>query len=420
MRVIIIGAGLAGLTCAKVLNTNGHEVSVYEASDGVGGRVRTDESDGFLLDRGFQVFFTAYPAAKRHLDYDALDLRAFEPGAVIHRGRKRDVLSDPLRDPKAAVPGLLTNAASFTDKLNTLRLSTKLGAAGLSADSVTQMQVEDEVSAEEYLREAGFSGRIVDNFFRPFYGGIFLDRTLSTSARVLAFTFSMMARGETTVPAMGIQRIPEQLAAHLPEGSVHLNSRVEEILAQGVRVSAVRVNGKEVEADAVVVATEAPAAAELAGKPIPEGAVGEVCVYYELSGDADGKKVGLGADGGTADTVFFNNASEMTAVSAAYAPAGRKLLSAVHVGQLDEFSDEEIYRRGVAELSDWYPDADFRPLAIYRLPFCQFAQPPGTHRHTPGNTTDEQGLFLAGEYTEDASINGSMLSGEKAAKAVMA
>ncbi|WP_119066610.1 NAD(P)/FAD-dependent oxidoreductase [Rubrobacter indicoceani] len=416
MRVIIIGAGLAGLTCAKVLNTNGHEVSVYEASDGVGGRVRTDEADGFLLDRGFQVFFTAYPAAKRHLDYGRLDLRAFDPGAAIHRGRRTDVLSDPLRDPASAVPGLLTDVASFADKLNTLRLSAKLGAKGLPVDSVTQMEIEAEVLAEQYLLEAGFSERILDNFFRPFYGGIFLDRTLATSARVLAFTFSMLTRGETTVPTLGMQRIPEQLASHLPEGSVHLSSRVEELLAKGERVSAVRVNGAEVEADAVVVATESPSAAKLAGKPTPEGAVGEVCVYYELSGRADGKKVGLGAG----DGVFFNNASEMTAVSDAYAPTGRKLLSAVHIGQLDGLSDNEIYRRGITELSDWYPDADFRPLAVYRLPFCQFAQPPGTHRRTPGNATDEPGLYLAGEYTEDASINGAMLSGEKAAKAVMA
>lgn len=389
---------------------------MYEASDGVGGRVRTDERDGFLLDRGFQVFFTAYPAAKRHLDYDALDLRAFDPGAVIHRGLRRDVLSDPLRDPAALPSGLLTDAASFTDKLNTVRLSAKLGAEANSAESVREMEVGPDSPAKDYLCEAGFSARIIDNFFRPFYGGIFLDRTLATSARVLAFTFSMLTRGETTVPAKGIQEIPNQMAAHLPDGSIHLNARVDELLAQGERVRAVRVNGEEPEADAVVVATEAPAAAKLLERPTVEGAVGEVCVYYEISGKADGKKVGLGAD----NDAFFNNTSEMTAVSERYAPDGRGLLSAVHVGQLDEFSDREIYRRGVAELSGWYPDADFRPLAVYRLPYCQFAQPPGVHANTPQNRTAEPGLFLAGEYTEDASINGAMLSGEKAAEAVSA
>src|SRR5215210_398818 len=123
MKVIIVGAGLAGLTCAKVLAERGVEVVVFEASDGVGGRVRTDERDSFLLDRGFQVYFTAYPVSRRHLDHEALNLRTFDPGAIVCRGRKKDVLSDPLRDPKALVPSLLSDVATFSDKLETLKLA---------------------------------------------------------------------------------------------------------------------------------------------------------------------------------------------------------------------------------------------------------------------------------------------------------
>src|ERR671917_2878737 len=126
MRVIVVGAGLAGLTCAKVLAERGIEVVVYEASDGVGGRVRTDERDGFLLDRGFQVYFTSYPVARRHLDHAKLDFRAFDPGAIVHREGKRTVLSDPLRDPKALVPTLLSDAASPADKLRTAALAAKI------------------------------------------------------------------------------------------------------------------------------------------------------------------------------------------------------------------------------------------------------------------------------------------------------
>src|SRR5215212_7410867 len=123
MRTIVVGAGLAGLTCAKVLAESGTEVVVFEASDGVGGRIRTDERDGFLLDRGFQVYFTAYPVARRHLDHGALNLRAFEPGAVVRQGREESVLSDPLRDPKALVPSLLSDAATFSDKVRTMALA---------------------------------------------------------------------------------------------------------------------------------------------------------------------------------------------------------------------------------------------------------------------------------------------------------
>src|SRR5215212_2780641 len=120
MRVIVVGAGLAGLTCAKVLSERGTEVVVFEASDGVGGRVRTDEKDGFLLDRGFQVYFTSYPVSRRHLDHAKLDLRNFDPGAIVCRDANKSVLSDPLRDPKALVPSLLSDAATLPDKLRTI------------------------------------------------------------------------------------------------------------------------------------------------------------------------------------------------------------------------------------------------------------------------------------------------------------
>src|SRR5829696_6221828 len=122
MKTIIVGAGLAGLTCAKVLRERVTEVAVFEASDDVGGRVRTDERDGFLLDRGFQVYFTAYPVAKRHLDHEALDFRSFDPGAVVFRGSEKSILSDPLRDPRSLVPSLLSDAATLGDKVRTLDL----------------------------------------------------------------------------------------------------------------------------------------------------------------------------------------------------------------------------------------------------------------------------------------------------------
>ena len=411
MKVIIVGAGLAGLTCAKVLGERGAEVAVFEASDGVGGRVRTDEHDGFLLDRGFQVYFTSYPVSKKHLDYGALDLRAFDPGAAIYRGPESSVLSDPFRDPKALVPSLLSDAATLGDKLRTLDLAARTVRGGISAGAENG---EPDTSTLEYLRASGLSERYIDSFFRPFYGGIFLNRGLSTSSRVLRFTLRMLATGSTVVPALGMGGIPRQLASRLPEDAVSLNSPVEALLREGERVVGVRVAGEEHEADAVVVATDAPAAGTLTGEAVPEGAVGEVCLYYETDGLGSGKKILLNAK----DGAFVNNAVEISNVSEKYAPPGRHLLSAVALTGLD-LPDEELYRRGIEDLSRWYPGADFRPLALYRIPYGQFAQPPGIHDSLPENGTQTPGLVLAGEYTEDASINGSMLSGEKAAEAVL-
>jgi len=394
------------------LAESGAAVTVYEASDGVGGRVRTDTSGGFLLDRGFQVYFTAYPVAKRHLDHDELDLRTFDPGAIVHQGGKRTVLSDPARDPKSLVPTLLSDAASFADKLRTVGLAAK----ALSGTAITAggEDGEADTSTLEYLRASGLSEWHIDSFYRPFYGGVFLSRTLYTSSRVFRFTFRMLATGKTAVPAKGMVEIPKQLASHLPHGSIRLNSPVEALLREGDRVVGVRAGGEEHEADAVVVATDAPMAGELTGEAVPVDSVGEVCLYYETSGLQSGKKIMLNAE----DGAFVNNAVEVSNISERYAPDGRHLLYAVALTGFD-LPDHELHRRAVGELSRWYPEADFRPLGLRRIPYGQFAQPAGVHDVLPPNRSATPGLFLAGEYTEDSSINGSMLSGEKAAGEVL-
>lgn len=418
MKIIIAGAGLAGLTCAKVLSENGAEVEVLEVSDGVGGRVRTDERDGFLLDRGFQVYFTAYPAASRHLDHDALDLRPFDPGAVVRRGQQADVLADPLRDPGAIIPSVFSDVAGLRDKLLTLRMAASAapGNAEAAGEWGGDPESEGDGSSEDYLRRAGFSDRFIDGFFRPFYGGILLDRSLSTSAKVLRFTFRMLATGKTAVPSRGMGEIPRQLAARLPQGAISLNTPVRELLREGDRVRGVRTGEGEREADAVVVATEGPEADRIFGAHAPQGPLGQLCVYYSASpGALGGKKIQLNAEEG-----FLNNAVEISKVAPSYAPAGRALISAVALGADSmALSDEEVYRRGLEDLARWAPESDFSPLAVYRIPFAQFSQPPGVHASLPGNRTQTPGLYLAGEYTEDSSINGSMLSGERAASAVM-
>ncbi|MDP8939779.1 MAG: FAD-dependent oxidoreductase [Actinomycetota bacterium] len=411
MKVIIVGAGLAGLTCAKVLHERGAEVIVFEASDGVGGRVRTDEKNGFLLDRGFQVYFTAYPAARRHLDHEKLNLKPFDPGAIVCQGRQKSVLSDPRRDPGAALPSLAADVATFGDKLRTLKLAASNVSGGAEAAGESK---DGDSTTFEYLREQGFSERFIDDFFRPFYGGIFLDRTLGTSSRVFRFTFRMLATGETAVPAWGMGEIPRQLASHLPKDAVVLNSPVEDLLWEEGRVPGVRANGNEYEADAVVVATDAPSAGRLTNEGVPRAAVGQTCIYYATGGLNRENKILLNADDGG----LLNNVVQISNVSRSYAPESQNLVCAVALGGM-ELPDEELYRRGVEEISEWYPNADLHPLAIYRIPFAQFAQPPGTHDRLPANRTATPGLILAGEYTEDSSINGSILSGEKAALEVL-
>src|SRR4029079_5298746 len=168
MKVVIVGAGLAGLTCGKMLLRRGFDVQLFEASDGVGGRVRTDKVDSFLLDRGFQVLFSSYPAAKRQLDMAKLNLRRFDPGAIIAHGSRRYILTDPSRDPAGALSSALAPVISPADTIRTALL-----AFSLRMQSIDRVLSGKDSSTENYLRKRGFSRAYIENFVRPFYGGIF-------------------------------------------------------------------------------------------------------------------------------------------------------------------------------------------------------------------------------------------------------
>jgi phytoene dehydrogenase-like protein len=422
MHTLVIGAGLAGLTCARELLRAGRSVMVLEASDDVGGRVRSDRIAGFTLDRGFQVLFTAYPAARRQLSYRELDLRAFDPGAIICGEGRRAVLTDPLRDrdPAAVAAAALTGVISPLDKLRTLLL-----ARELRAQSIEQLLAGPDRSTLLYLRERGFSAAAIDRFFRPFYGGIFLDRSLTTSAKCFKFDFKLLSEGETVVPSGGMGAISRQLAVELrAAGRIRLKTNVVALASDGPRVTgALLADGSRFDADNVVVATPAPAAARLSGLPMPTGVAGTLNLYF--AGPRRlyrGKKLLLNA----APDAFVNNAVQISNVAPAYAPPGEHLLSATVLG-VPPLADDELYARALADLrlmlaGDARAQAvlgEYRPLALYRIPYAQFAQPPGIHPGLPENASGRPGLFFAGEFTEASSLNAAMISGEKCAAAVI-
>ncbi|WP_053947609.1 NAD(P)/FAD-dependent oxidoreductase [Halolamina sediminis] len=414
--IAVAGAGLAGLVAARRLAESGHDVTLFEEREDVGGRVRTRNVDGFTCDRGFQVLFEAYPAVRRELDLDALSLRSFAPGGVICRPGKRSTLSDPLRDPGALLPSALSREVTFADKLRTLRLRRRL-----TGGDWPEFGTPDQ-SIRAYLRDRGFSEAFVENFAAPLYGGITLDRSLSTSANVFEYTFRAMSLGSIAVPAEGMAAIPAQLAERARDAGADIRTgvAVDDLDTGGNRIALDTESGSH-EFDAAVVATDPPTARELTGvESVPTEGSGVVTQQYRLPGpelDA-GTRIMLNAGGEAPNTV-----AQLSSVAPEYGDGSDDALLAasfVDDGAQDRPADELAAQTREA-LSSWYPARDvsgLEPLATDRIPFAQFAQPPGAHARLPDVDEPAGPVFLAGDYTRWSSIQGALESGARAADAV--
>jgi phytoene dehydrogenase-like protein len=406
--VVIVGAGLAGLCCARELHRRGVRSRLLDAADAVGGRIRTDAVDGFRLDRGFQVFLTSYPEARAVLDYPALRLRPFLPGALIRFGGKFHTLADPWRRPLAALRSLVAPVGSLADKVRVGRLRARV----LSGSAEDRFR-DPETTTLATLEAAGFSGAMIDRFFRPFLGGVFLDAGLGTSSRMFGFVFRMFAEGEACLPAEGMEAIPRQLAAALPAGSVRLGARVEQVRPGSVRLD----TGEELAARAVVVATDGASAARLLGVAQHAGAVGVTCLYFAASHPpVDSPVLVLNGDG----VGPVNNLCVPTSVAPTYGPPGASLVSATVLGTPPD--EDRLLGEVREQLASWFGPAarSWRHLRTYRIPDALPRQDPPALAEPERPVRLEPGLYVCGDHRDNASINGAMASGWRAAEAIAA
>lgn len=404
---VVVGAGLAGLACALRLHEEGLSVSVLEASDGTGGRVRTDRVDRFLLDRGFQVFLSAYPDAQRLLDYETLALRELYPGALVHADGRFHKVADPFRRPYDAVASLRSRVGTVRDVPRLARLRHRA-----QAGTVEGLLSRRETTAIEALRAAELSSGLVERFFRPFLGGIFLERELSTSSRMLDFVLRMLSLGYAALPADGMGAIPAQLAARLPGGSVRTGARVDAIQDRAV----VLASGERVEVAATVVAADGTEAARLLGIPEPAWR-SAACLYFAadappvtgpflvLDGDGDGP---------------VNHLCVPSEVAPTYAPDGRALVSASVLGSPPQ-SDEELEAAVRRQLAGWFGPAveSWAHLRTYRIAHAVPAREPPSLEPKDRAVRLRPGLYVCGDHRETASLQGALASGRRAAQAVI-
>ena len=416
--VAVVGAGLAGLACALTLAAAGRDVVVLEASDGVGGRVRTDVVDGFLLDRGFQVLLTAYPAARRWFDLDALDLRPFAPGVVVHGTGRRPVrLADPFRAPLAAAASLVSSLVTPADAWRLLRWRHRiLGPSG------PEVAARAQVTTAERLAEVGFSRGLVDGFFRPFLAGTFFDPDLTTSSRVTELVFRCFFRGDVAVPARGMGELGAQLAARLPSGSLRLATPVRAVVSDGGTVR-LATDAGEVRVARAVVAADAPALAAVAGLPVPDAPPapprGTAGVQFAAAASPTGGRpdlhLGRPGDGPIATL------ATMSDVAPTYAPPGRHLVSVSTCG-LPAGTDVELEADVRAQARGWFgAEVDrWEVLDVRRIPYAQPRQDPGDLPALARPTRRAERLWVCGDHRDTGSIQGALVSGRRTADEVLA
>ena len=405
--VVIVGAGLAGLAAAVRLSGTGLECAVLEASDGVGGRVRSDRADGLILDRGFQVHNPAYPEAARVLDHDALQLSPLAPGAVVWvRGRPHR-LADPRRRPSWALASALAPVGSPAAKARLARY-----ALGVARDGGARLTTQPDQSAAEALREAGLAGPVLDRLLRPFLSGVFLEDDLATSRRFLDLVLRSFVRGTPALPARGMQAIPDQLAARLPAGSVRLNHPVTRVAPDGV----VSEDGL-LKAAAVIVATDPGTAARLL-PALDAPAMRSVTTWYHLADQAPaqlsrGEPV-LVLDGDRRGPLV--NTVVLSQAAPSYAP-GRVQVSSSALGEHPSAAAEGAARTHAARLHGVSPSA-WEHVATYVIPEALPAMPPPHDFRRPVRL--DHGLYVAGDHRDSGSIQGALVSGRRAADAVLA
>ena len=395
--MLIIGSGLAGLSAARQLSIHGIEVSVLEAHDRVGGRVRTDVVDGIHMDHGFQLYNTAYPEGKRVLDYQALDFHSFSSGVISATEHGRVKLGDPRELlswlPTSITSGSLGSKAAFVRyALTQARKSPAEITSGLDG------------SAHAALERAGVTGKFYSEVIQPFFSGVFLEPELSTSSRFMNLVLLTFVKGKPSLPRHGMQAIPDQLFNALPAGSVRFNSKVSAVSQDSVRIGSEVINAR-----AVIVATDSTSAHELSGVSAP--AWNSVTTWYHLAplGTLDEGKPVIVVNGGAAGPI--TNSVVLTNAVPGYAP-GAQLISTSALG---------IHEKGLdlsRQLSTMHDTDASQWELVGHYPISQ-ALPAMTPPHAFSSPVERDGIFLAGDYRTSSSIQGAMVSGRRAADSVL-
>lgn len=403
-KINIIGAGISGLIAAQILENHGYQPTIIEASDSVGGRVKSDIVENYILDHGFQVLLTSYPAAKKYLNYDDLELQKFLPGATVFKNGKQQTIGDPLRSFSLLIPTLFSKIGTFSDKRKILKLNSIL-----KKKKIASIFKDDELTTLKHLQNFGFSEEIINDFFKPFFSGIFLEPNLETSSRMFEFVYKMFGDGLAVLPKRGIQEIPNQLKSKLKNTQFKFKSSVKEVKDNLIILQ----NDEKITSHITIIATEA---SSLISNLKNQETEWKSCdtFYFETRTRVINKPlIGLIADkNALINNIFYHN-------SLATSTKGNKELLSVTLVKKHSLSKLDLILKVTEELKSLCKIDAVNFLKHYTI---QKALPKLNNLQyeiSSSETKLKSTIFLAGDQLLNGSLNAAMISGERAALGVI-
>jgi protoporphyrinogen oxidase len=403
-KIHIIGAGISGLIAATVLEKNGLSPVIIETTDRVGGRVKTDIVEGYQLDHGFQVLLTAYPAAQKYLNLEALQLQTFIPGASIFKNGKQNSIGDPLRDKSLLLSTVFARVGTLSDKFKILKLNNKLKKKSLS-----EIFSSKEQTTKSYLVDFGFSSKMIHDFFNPFFSGIFLENKLETSSRMFEFVYKMFGQGDAALPKGGMQAIPKQLSNNLRRTTFKFNTKVATVNDSEIILE----DGQKIKSDFTIIATEPSKLVNKLNKKVTEWQSCDT-LYFETESKVINKPlIGLIPE----KDAVINNIFYHTSLDSDL--KGNKELLSVTVVNNQNLSSEKLIQHVKTELKQYCGIDVIKLIKHYKIPMSLPKLQNLQYNLLPSQTRLTDTIFLAGDVQLNGSLNAAMIAGEKAALGVL-